>query len=381
MHWLFLLAILSSTTSLKNGGNASSMNRLAENALRKQLGSANSVRVQMAPGTSKARGDFDYFNITLDGFAADRLMGLADRAESSSTTRSRNRTDQSGRYPNDENSDMYPLSNFQKRNIDIGDLGDILKGGDLGNILGGVLGGKGAGRIGRIRLRATNFTFQGARYDALDATLGEVRFDWAKALSGNFDVKSVQPGTLGLSLRADQAARLLGPRLPSVRDLRVRFSNGLAYIGGRSEYYGVGVPFEVGGRLSVQQNEVRADNIQASLAKFRLPSFVMNELTRGVNPLYDFDPNDRWPLAINLQTAGTTSNALALRGGLQWRGFNGRNNDTRNRNRDSRDRNRNEDYDPSYDGENTGTRDRYPDDNTTSQKRAPQDILGDILGR
>jgi hypothetical protein len=81
----------------------------------------------------------------------------------------------------------------------------------------------------------------------------------------------VQPGTLGLSLRADQAARLLGPRLPSVRDVRVRFANGLAYVGGRTDYLGVGVPFEVGGRLSVTQNEVRADNIRASVASSACP--------------------------------------------------------------------------------------------------------------
>jgi hypothetical protein len=390
MHWLFLLAILSSTTSLKNGGTPSTMNRLAENALRKQLGNTGNVRVQMAPGTSKARGDFDYFNITLDGFAADRLLGLAERAQSSNP---RGR-DNGSRYPGDGeySQDTYPLqgrttstTNPGTSKLDIGDLGDILQGGDLGNILGGVLGGKGAGRIGRIRLRATNFTFQGARYDALDATLGEVRFDWTKALRGDFDIQSVQPGTLGLSLRADQAARLLGPRLPSIRDLRVRFSNGLAYFGGRTEYLGVGVPFEVGGRLSVSQNEVRADNIRASVAKFRLPSFVVNELTRGVNPLYDFDPQDRWPLAINLQTAGTTNNAMALRGGLQWRGFNSRSRQPQGRNRQEGSR---QDYDPGYDTDedNTSTRDTYPgdesgDNSRTSGSRRPEDILGDIFGR
>jgi hypothetical protein len=149
------------------------------------VGQHGNVRVQMAPGKSKARGDFDYFNITLDGFAADRLLGLAERAQPSNTSPRDN-----GRYPGDEYSrDAYPLHNRSAgtRNLDIGDLGDILnKGGSggLGDILGGVLGGKGAGRIGRIRLRATNFTFQGARYDALDATLGEVRFDWTKALRG-----------------------------------------------------------------------------------------------------------------------------------------------------------------------------------------------------
>jgi hypothetical protein len=275
--------------------------------------------------------------------------------------------------------------NVGTNKLDIGDLGDILKGGDLSDVLGGVLGGKGAGRIGRIRLRATNFTFQGARYDALDATLGEVRFDWTKALRGEFDIQSVQPGTLGLSLRADQAARLLGPRLPSIRDLRVRFSNGLAYFGGRTEYFGVGVPFEVGGRLSVTQNEVRADNIRASVAKFRLPAFVVNELTRGVNPLYDFDPQDRWPLAINLQTAGTTNNAMALRGGLQWRGFNAQSRQPQRRNRTERNR---PNDDPGYDTDvdNTSTRDTYPDDSSddsgrTSGSRKPEDILGDIFGR
>ncbi len=374
MHWLLLLAVLSSTTNLNPGGSTASMNRLAEDALRRQIGGARTIRVDLTPGKSKTRGDFDVFNVTLDGFAADRLMGLADRSARAP------RDGDNGSYPGDyhggfpqrdDSGDVYPL---RPRNLEpdiLGDilgggLGDVLGGGGLGDILGGVLGGKAGGRIGRIRLRATNFTFQGARYNALDASLGEVRFDWTKALRGDFDIKSIQPGTLGLSLSADQTARLLGPRLPSIRDLKVRFSNGLAYVGGKTDFYGVKVPFEVGGRLSVQANQVRADNIRASVSKLRLPSIVLDELTRGVNPLYDFDPQGRWPLAINLQTAGTANNALALNGGIEWRGFNANKGSSKERNRRT---------------PNRGP-DTYPDDtnNPEPPRRAPGDILGGIFG-
>lgn len=379
MHWLLLLAVLSSTTNLNPGGSTASMNRLAEDALRRQIGGANTIRVDLTPGKNKTHGDFDVFNVTLDGFAADRLMGLADR--SARTPRDGDNGSYPGDYGNggfpqrDDSGDMYPL---RPRNLEpdiLGDilgggLGDVLGGGGLGDILGGVLGGKTGGRIGRIRLRATNFTFQGARYNALDASLGEVRFDWTKALRGDFDVKSIQPGTLGLSLSADQTARLLGPRLPSIRDLKVRFANGLAYVGGKTDFYGVKVPFEVGGRLSVQANQVRADNIRVSVSKLRLPSIVMDELTRGVNPLYDFDPQGRWPLAINLQAAGTANNALALNGGIQWRGFNNGSADRNGNNRNRRVPNRD------------GNPDNYPDDvDANRTPRKPGGILGDIFGR
>lgn len=379
MHWLFLLAILSSTTNLDSNGSSSNLNRLAENALRQQLGSARTVRVQIVPDESRRRGDFDTFNITLDGFNADSLMGLANRTGQSSSTANR-----SGGYPGDES---YLDAKNQKRNFD---LEDVFRGGDIGgigDILGGVLGGKGArgiGRIGRIRLKATNFSMQGARYDAMNADFGEVRFDWAKAARGQFDIQSVQPGTLGLTLNADQAVRLLAPRLPSVRGLKVRFANGLAYVGGRADYYGAGVPFEVGGRLTVQQNQVRAESFRASISRLRLPSFVLNELTRGVNPLYDFDPQNRWPLTINLQTAGTQNNALALRGGIRWRGFGQHDRDQTARDdmeypRDDRDRNhrdRSNDYEPNP---------RYPEDDTSPRRDSRgstiDDVLGGIFGR
>jgi hypothetical protein len=84
----------------------------------------------------------------------------------------------------------------------------------------------------------------------------------------------------------------------------------------------VKVPFEAGGRLSVQTNQVRAEDLRLSLAKLKLPSIVMNELTKSVNPLYDFDPNQKWPIAVNLNTADAARNILAMRGGLQWLGFN-----------------------------------------------------------
>jgi hypothetical protein len=368
MHWLLLLAVIASTSNLK-GGSSSTLSRLAENELRKQIGTAQTVRVQAAPGRSGARGDFDYFNITLDGFAADRLMNLANQAEKSNK----------GEYSNRNN--RYPNSRLKAEDV----LGDILGNGgargDLGDILGGVLnGGNRNGRIGRIRLKASNFTFNGARYSNLDATFGEIRFDWLSALSGDVKIKSVQPGTLGLSLQADQLARILGPQLPSVRNVRVRFSNGLAYVGGRADYMSLGVPFEVGGRLSVRENEVWVNDIRASVAKLRLPSFVMNELTRGVNPLYDFDKNNRWPLAVNLNTAGAQNNVLSLRGGISWRGFNRQN---------SRD---NDDYRDDYgydDGDSTYPDDmstrypnsRYPDDDYPGDTRSRDDVWGEVFGR
>jgi hypothetical protein len=83
----------------------------------------------------------------------------------------------------------------------------------------------------------------------------------------------------------------------------------------------MGVPFQVGGRLTVRSNQVLAEDIGLSVANLRLPGFVMNEVQRAVNPLYDFDPQQRWPVVVNLQTAGAQGNVMALSGGLQWVGF------------------------------------------------------------
>ena len=309
MHWLLVLALLSSTTNLKEGQSGSSMNQLAENELRQRLGGANMVRVDIARSGKFQPGNFDRFNLTLDGFAADRLLDLANRAESQSLART---------------SPLSKRNNFDLADIfgglgQGGDLGDL---GDLGGIFGSILGGKGSGRIGSININATNFTFQGTRYDSLTANLGEIKFDWTKALRGEFDIKSLQPGTLQLGLRADQLQRLVAPRLPSVKDVRLRFADGRAFVGGRTDFYGVRVPFEAAGRLSIRNSQVFADDIGLSVARLRLPSVVVRELTDGVNPLYDFDPQRRWPLAVNLQTADTTNNSLAMRGGIQWVGFN-----------------------------------------------------------
>jgi hypothetical protein len=379
MHWLLLLALLSSTTSLKNGGSTSSLNRLAENSLRQQLGSVRNVNVQVTPGRASGGGNFDSFNVTLDGFSADRLLGLANRASSSTSTDYRD--------DNHRNDGSYPRYQAPRgNNLDRDVLGEILGGigqGKYGGVLGEILGGgSSGGRIGRLRLRATNFTFQGTRYDTLSADMGEIRFDWKKALRGDFDIQSIAPGTLALNLRGDQVARLLSPRLPSMRDVRVRFADGRAFVGARSDMYGVRVPFEVGARLSVQQNRVMASDFAASVARLRLPSIVMNELTRGVNPLYDFDPQQRWPLAINLTTAQATGEVLAMRGGIQWLGFN---NDRR-----SRDRN---DWPADSDRQERYPQDRYPDDDYSDDRnrdtrnddrntdRTVESILGGIFGR
>jgi hypothetical protein len=76
---------------------------------------------------------------------------------------------------------------------------------------------------------------------------------------------------------------------------------------------------------------------------------------------------------------------MALRGGLQWRGFNAQSRQPQRRNRTERNR---PNDDPGYDTDvdNTSTRDTYPDDSSddsgrTSGSRKPEDILGDIFGR
>lgn len=307
MHWLLVLALLASTADLKNvTSSGDALNRAAETALRKQIGPVRNLRVEAVRANRWQPGDFDSFRVSLDGAALDSLLALSDRAQNS-----------------DARLNARPMTN----NFDIS---DIFKGG-LGQVLGGVLGGKG-GRIGRIQLNATNFSLQGVGYDSLDADLGEIRFDWLKAAQGDFAIQSWQPGNLRLQLRADQAARLLVPRLPSVRDVRLSFDGGRAFVAGNAGVYGLNLPFQVGGRLSVRSNQVLADDLALSVAKLRLPSFVMGEVQRAVNPLYDFDPQQRWPVAVNLQTAAAQSNVLSLSGGLQWVGFNRQKNQNAPRN-------------------------------------------------
>lgn len=368
MHWLMILGLLSATTDLKDpNASGSALNRLAENSIRQQLGnSVKNVRVDLKRGKGRA-GDFDYFNVTLDGFDAAKLGDLQNRNSNNRNDSNRdsnrdedyNNQDYNDRDYDDQFPELrlrsqstpfarrtLPANSFNPGDIFNGDFGGIFNG-DLGDILGGVLTG-GVGRVGKMQINASNFSYDGVRYQGLNAGLGEIKFDWAKALRGDFDVKSVQPGNLGLSLRADQATRLIAPRLPSVRDVKLRFDDGRAYLGGRTDFYGVKVPFEAGGKLSVQTNQVRAEDLRLSISKLRLPSFVMDELTKSVNPLYDFDPNKKWPIAVNLNAANSGNDVLAMRGGLQWLGFK-RNEKSNPKNK--RD-NRNEDYnDDGYNGD------------------------------
>jgi len=323
MHWLMILGLLSATTDLKDtNASGSALNRLAENTIRQQLGnSVKNVRVDIKRGPGRA-GDFDYFNVRLDGFDAGKLGDVNNR----------NNNDQS----DSEIDEDYPELNLQRadspfarnamraQNIGVGDIfdGDFggIFNGDLGDILGGVLN-QGIGRIGKMQINASNFSHDGVRYQGMNAGLGEIKFDWGKALRGDFDVKSIQPGNLGVSLHSAQATKLIAPRLPSVRDVKLRFDNGLAYLGGRTDFYGLKIPFEAGGKLSVQTNQVRADDLRLSISKLRLPSFVMNEVTKSVNPLYDFDEKKKWPIAVNLNAANSDNDVLAMRGGLEWLGF------------------------------------------------------------
>lgn len=310
MHWLFILALLSSTTNVKDqNATGSSLNKMVENALRQELGgNVDRLTVNVKRAENGGAADFDSFSVNLSGFSADhlaeRFMESQQRKEASKTS-SRN----------------FAASSFDASAFD---LNDILQG-SFGDILGGIFGKKFSpkGRIGHLEVNAGNFTYDNVRYDGLRVGVGEIKFDWTKALRGDFDIDSMAPGNINLQLAGDQAQRLVAPRLPMVKNVKLSFDEGRANLGGRAEFYGVGVPFETGGRLSVQTNQVRVDDLRLKVAKLALPSFLMGEITKAVNPLYDFDPDHKWPIAVNMYTAAgaKNSNTLHMRGGLKWLGF------------------------------------------------------------
>jgi len=310
MHWLLILALLSSTTNIKDqNATGSSLNKMVETALRQELGGkVDHLTVNVKRAADGGAGDFDSFTVNLNGFSADQLANrLKDlqRRKDSSNKSSRN----------------FAANSFDAGSLDIN---SVLKGG-LGDILGGIFGNKvsSQGRVGHLEVNAGNFPYDNVRYDGLRVGVGEIKFDWSKALRGDFDIDSMAPGNVNVQLAGDQAQRLVAPRLPMVKDLKLSFDNGLANLGGRADFYGVGVPFETGGRLSVQTNQVRVDDLRLKVAKLTLPSFLMDEITKAVNPLYDFDPDHKWPIAVNMYTAAgaKNSNTLQMRGGLKWLGF------------------------------------------------------------
>jgi len=303
MHWLLILALLSSTANIKDpNASGASLNKMAENALRQELGgSVRNLKVDLKRGKNGGAGNFDSFAVTLDGFSADRLADIA--------------------RDNTQKKRQFAASPLNANSLD---WGNILNGG-FGDILGGIFGSSFSpqGRIGHLVVNAGNFTYDDIRYDGLRVGVGEIKFDWTKALRGDFDVDSMQPGNINLQLAADQAQQLVAPRLPMVSDLKLSFDAGMANLGGKADFYGMNVPFQTGGRLSVQTNQVLVDDLHLKVAKLSLPSVLMGEITKAVNPLYDFDPDKKWPIAVNMYTAAGTQNAntLKMSGGLKWLGF------------------------------------------------------------
>ena len=315
MHWLLILALLSSATNIQDqNATGSALDKMLETVLRQELGGkVDHLTVDVKRAADGSANDFDSIAVDLDGFSADqlanRLMDLQRRKDSS----------------NNKSSQNFEPSSV---NANLLDVGNIMKGG-FGDILGGVFGSKFSpqGRIGHVEINAGNFTFDNIRYDSLSVGMGEIKFDWSKALRGDFDIDNMAPGNISVQLAGDQAQRLVAPRLPMIKDLKLSFDNGMANLGGRADFYGVGVPFETRGRLSVETNQVRVDDLRLKVAILPLPKFLMGEITKAVNPLYDFDPDHKWPIAVNMYTAtgATNSNTLQMSGGLKWLRF-GRNN-------------------------------------------------------
>jgi hypothetical protein len=172
------------------------------------------------------------------------------------------------------------------------------------------------GRVGRFEASLRDFRFQQFQVGSLDLALNDVVLDW-KALRKQSRLRLVSPpststGTLGAAPRTAGTARLAIPqraletfvrgKFPDMKDARVLLEPGarITVRGTRpAPIFNTPIAFELRGKLGLSGGRALVlEGPQISAAGVAMAAPLAAAFTRGLNLLFEMDPEGRWPLAV-----------------------------------------------------------------------------------
>lgn len=178
------------------------------------------------------------------------------------------------------------------------------------------------GSIGHLELRLRNLIFADPKSGDLAVSsavisFDEVRYDF-NALKKQSKVRliSFSNGKIALGVESPALLPIFGRRAPDIKNPRVELSGGEAIFSGRREFLGTGTDVIVRGPVVARGRNLELDNPRVQVADLILSPAVAAPFLKGVNPLYEFDPEGKWPLSLRIDRVGAENGALQVEGAL-----------------------------------------------------------------
>jgi len=173
------------------------------------------------------------------------------------------------------------------------------------------------GNIEHLELDLKSLRFGDLPVERVRVSLDGVRYDFG-ALKNHSELRliSFSNGRIALGVRGDSLAPLFALRAPEIRNPRVEVRGGEIILSGTRDVLGTPTEVEVRGAVVARGQDIEIGNARVTVGNLLLPAAIADPITRGINPLFRFDPEGTGPFLLRINSIQSENGVIAVEGAL-----------------------------------------------------------------
>lgn len=176
------------------------------------------------------------------------------------------------------------------------------------------------GRVEHLELDLRDLRFGQLPIERLRVAFDDVRYDFG-ALKNHSQLRllSFTNGRVLLGIRGQALRPLFALRAPEVRDPTVEIRDGEIILSGQRDVLGTQTPVEVRGPVVARGQDIEIGPARVSVNNAALPPAIAAPILRGINPLFRFDPENKGPFRLQINSIQSQNGAIEVQGALTLR--------------------------------------------------------------
>lgn len=176
------------------------------------------------------------------------------------------------------------------------------------------------GRVEHLEVQMRNLRFGNLPLERVNIAFDDVRYDFnALKNHSQLHLLSFSNGRIALGVRGSSLVPLFAAREPGMRNPSVAVGGGEIIFSGQRDVLGTMTAVEVRGALVARGQNLEVASPRARVGEMSLPPAAAAPFLRGLNPLFQFDPEDRGPLRFQINSIQTQNDVIEMQGALTLR--------------------------------------------------------------
>lgn len=173
------------------------------------------------------------------------------------------------------------------------------------------------GTIGHLELELHDLTFGDLPVKTATLSFDDVQYDF-KALKKDSNIRLIafSNGKIALGVEASALTPTFAKRAPEILNPHIEVQMGEMILSGRRDVLGIGTSVEVRGAIVARDKSLELDGARVAVGKLNLLPLIAAPIIKGINPLYEFDTDNSWPLNLKIERITADNNLLQLEGNL-----------------------------------------------------------------